>query len=420
MLLQTVATFLFCVSICHAKSDCPGGQVRTNRSCEECPPGTYNLRSKSHNLCVPCPEGTFNPFKGAPDRKVCRSCLENTFNNVKGATGCVPCPKDARFYRGATVCLKCRPGTEISLFNGKFCTLCERGFYRNSTATLRCELCPFPLSSPKGSKSIAKCRQCPPGRVWRHCGRCPAGTFKPARRGACQPCPPGQVSPKGATRCIKCPRGKFKANDRVDPILVFCKSCPEGKLSEEGADICRDAGAECPSGFFETKTGACITCKDGFYFNKKKKECGKCPPGSVSKGRTQEKCVRCRNGLVPDSFNRLCRCPAGFFLTEKSACKPCPAGTGGNSKSPELRGIDGCIKCAPGSYADKPGSLLCKQCPFGVVADKEGSTSCKRCPSGTFPSFDPSRERKECVALENGCKPGYKPVGTWGSFCSKQ
>eukprot|EP00177_Eucheuma_denticulatum_P003861 GFKZ01006991.1.p1 GENE.GFKZ01006991.1~~GFKZ01006991.1.p1 ORF type:complete len:587 (+),score=-48.11 GFKZ01006991.1:145-1905(+) len=391
---------------------CRLGRILVNGRCQVCPPGTFS-DTFSGNQCTPCPAGTFSPFRGARARRLCVACPEDTFNNRTGATECMRCPPGTRAERGLTQCLACGPGTRV---NFRRCTPCPRGMFSNGTANLRCDPCPFPLTSPRGSSSINMCRTCPPGRFGEFCEPCFDGTFKPEREGRCEDCPPGQISPPGATRCFRCREGTFKTFSRRGSRLFACIPCRTGLVAARGSTVCRIEGAPCPMGSFEARNGACISCGDGFFQNRTTQTCERCPPGSTSVGRAQDRCIACQGDLEPDSQNRLCRCPQGFFL-ERGQCRPCPAGTGGSFINSELRGIESCILCSPGSFSDRPGSTSCEQCPSGTFADQEGATLCRPCPEGSVQVADAFLGRESCLFLDTGCSLGFRSQNSFNGFC---
>lgn len=398
--------------------ECSGGQVLFKGDCV-CPPGTYGEAS-----CLECPPGSFNPGFGARDEDFCRPCLENTFQDKSGKAQCSPCPLGKNAGRGFTTCHACGPGSSVNPRGGgggMGCIPCSEGTYSNDTSNLICEQCPWPQTGPSGSDSIAKCFGCPPGQFGRSCQLCNDGTFKSGTAGLCLTCPSGTFSRDGASKCKPCRAGRYPLFGRVGKYIRWhCALCPPRTTSAKASDVCRITGESCPPRYFENRHGGCQTCKEGFFFQVRKRRCERCPIGSVSRGGMQTRCEFCTDGLEPDSNNRLCRCPEGYSFGEDGKCEPCPAGWRSNSISNIIRPgilLDGCIPCFAGSFSNKPGQARCELCPFPLVAPNEGATSCEPCPVGAVPDTSTLDERETCVSLQTGCAPGYRYKYFFGAFC---
>lgn len=399
---------------------CTGGQIRIGSICRDCPPGTYGEGFKGTYECQKCPPGTFNPLFGARDVQVCRPCPEDTFNPKEGGTSCTPCPPGLRSLSGAANCKACGPGTRLyrSFMGQMRCKECIRGTYSNGTANVRCELCPVFLTSKRGADSFDKCVSCPAGRQGESCFQCADATFKPSIDGRCEKCPPGHTGARGAKRCVKCPENHFLRKPRRElgarRNSDMCTPCPEGLFAARGSSVCRKKGQNCPGGSFEVSNGACRRCRYGSFFKPETKTCEKCPKGTVSKGGTRTRCIKCEDGKVPDFDQMQCLCKIGFFGNSEGQCEPCPAGTQYNYAAEEYPNpFIPCIPCQPGFFSNKPKSKRCEECPPGTVSDRPGSSSCKRCPEGFVPNFSiwPS---DSCIRLESGCPEGQFNDGLWG------
>ena len=392
----------------HAQPDvnCPPGQVSKSGRCEPCPAGTFRFVNASNN-CVPCPGGTFSPITGLGSRILCRFCTTNTFSEP-GSSRCTPCPEGTVADRRASRCLACGPG--FGLDRGR-CRPCPPTTFNSMNATIRCQSCPFPLTSPRQSTNASACRPCPRGRegsMFSGCSLCPAGTFKPGRMGDCRQCLLGSVSSRGAVACMQCPAGTFSARRFAES----CTSCPGSTTSNgPGATQCRRTrSASCPSTTFENANGDCEMCRPQFRYNKETKMCEPCPSGTVSMGGLQTECTACPPGQTPGQFSGDCRCPQGMF-DEGKKCRPCPPGTGGNFVN--VIGRSSCIDCDIGTFSNRPGMTRCTPCPFGTFSDEEGATRCKRCPSGSVPNRVTDLEfpgSTRCVSIATGCPLGTQPA----------
>ena len=386
--------------------NCPPGQFFTQQSCEPCPAGTFRSVD-TPNTCVPCPAGTFSPVAGLGVRSLCRFCPRNTFSDA-GSARCANCPEGTVADTGSSRCRACGKGFRLI---GDSCEACEPSTFNSKNATLECESCPFPLTSPRQATSSSVCTTCPPGQVafFGDCQPCTPGFFKPGRRGDCRRCPPGSVSGNGAVRCTPCPADTFAR--RFDQR---CRPCPEGKTSNgPGATRCRPIGsASCPSTKFENANGDCQVCPSLFRYNKETKMCERCPRGTVSRGGLQTECEKCPPGQRPGDSPGACRCPQGMFRAG-TKCEPCPPGTGGNFVN--VIGRNGCIACGLGTFASRRGSRRCTPCPLGTFSDEEGAARCKRCPTGSAPNRTPRfiltiPGSTRCVSITTGCTLGSQPT----------
>lgn len=422
-LTPSLSIFLLAIFVTSAHSQsrkCPAGQFFSLDAgqCQQCPPGTFraNRFFEPETRCNPCRRGTFNPNFGLVSGDVCRLCYEDTFTNDTASALCQPCPKGQVANRGATQCLTCGPGFAASKErfvlksrNPSKCIPCPRGTYSDARNNRICKPCPEFMTSRKQATSLSDCKFCPPGKTAfsgsRGCFPCSIGSFKPGRKGTCENCPRGFISTKeGSTSCKPCPRGTKPNGFRQSK----CVPCPDGSTTmERGAPFCRKIGLPCRTGFFETKSGDCNTCPQGYRYNQEEVTCEKCPADSVSRGRLQKNCRKCPSGQR-SSFDGLeCICQEGEQFAEDGTCEKCPKGTFLNNN---YIGFGGCIKCQMGFFADKRGSLNCKPCPRGTAASEEGSIRCEKCGPAMMPNvplFDPEEEAHGCVSNTTGCPIGW-------------
>ena len=405
--------------------NCPAGQFFSvdARRCEQCPPGTFrtNRFFEPKTRCNECKPGTFNPNFGLVSGDVCRLCYEDTFSSESASAQCQPCPPGQIANRGSTQCLKCGPGFEASTVdffrpkNPSKCVPCRKGTYSDGPNNRVCKQCPEFMTGPKQATSLSDCKMCPAGKEAYQgsggCLPCRVGDFKPGKEGRCEVCPLGSISTKeGSTSCKPCPKGTRPNGFRRSK----CVPCPDGATTmTPGAPYCRRIGLPCPAGFFETKSGDCDTCPEGYRYNSEENSCEKCAVGSVSRGRLQAKCRKCPAGQQPDYFRRECICQEGEQFADDGKCEKCPKGTFINN---QYIGFDGCVKCEVGFFADERGSLNCKPCPRGTAASEEGSTRCEICGPDLMPNVprsDPEEEANACVARTTGCPLGWvrKDIG---------
>lgn len=230
------------------------------------PPGSTDI---SHCICIPgffptnplvslqvcsiCPQNTHCPFRTRSPIP----CPAGTLSNAGAVDICpIPCPPGF-FCPGNTSVLPCPPGSYSTGGAKEACTLCEGGYFCNTTLTH--ELCPGGFFCPPGSVNPLPCTlttysmggaerctvceggyYCPTvfGRI-----QCPVLHQCPTASTAPAPCDDGLYSCAGSSLCsIQCPPGGFcPGNGTV-------QACPLGTFSTGGAGA---AGCKsCPEGFF--------------------------------------------------------------------------------------------------------------------------------------------------------------------------
>ena len=240
--------------------------------CNSCPPNLISPPGStdiSHCICIPgfyptnplislqvcsiCPQNTHCPFRTRSPIP----CPAGTLSNPGAVDTCpIPCPPGF-FCPGNTSVLPCPPGSYSTGGAKEACTLCEGGYFCNTT--LMHELCPRGFFCPAGSVNPLPCTlttyslggaerctvceggyYCPTvfGRI-----QCPVLHQCPTASTAPAPCGDGLYSCAGSSLCsIQCPPGGFcPGNGTV-------QACPLGTFSTGGAGA---AGCNaCPEGFF--------------------------------------------------------------------------------------------------------------------------------------------------------------------------
>lgn len=422
--------------------NCSPGQFLQNNKCELCPPGTFQNENGATS-CKSCPPGTYNPFRGAQGGDICIECPDGTFRSQPGAVSkndCKKCPRGQNAPAGSPNCISCAPGQEISNCDvdgdssltssgkcfacdfgtsGTSCSLvgpvklsckdCNPSFFSSKPSSLECERCPFDLVSDAGTAECKRRPVCPPGSALQSfsgtaCQRCSSFTFSDRSFEGCKSCPLGFIGEKrsGSTRCVPCPAG----TSRNDPFTDRCRRCRPGQNSSvKGAQYCVNDKYPCPPNFFESRTGACLTCTVFERYNKTRNRCEACPRDSLSSGGLSTTCKPCGKGMTTspeDDFPRcVCKKGWGFVLgSGGTKCEKCPPGT--SNDAPSFI----CQKCNENTFAPRAGLANCLQCPNGFHQPLQGQKRCVRekpqppCPKGLIRNID-----RGCVEPTTNCPP---------------
>lgn len=287
---------------------------------------------------------------------------------------------DVGYERDRTTgrCVPCTAGTFTSDYTSFLCQPCPHGHYQNETATSSCKLCEAGTYAATTSAS--------------QCTKCAAGTFLPFKGSFsseyCINCPKGSRSSEGSGACVLCGKGEYQ--------------------DEVGKPSCKKCGA----GFFNDKEGAtdltaCIPCPPGNYsMSEGSERCEPCPAGEFSKFPGASRCNVC--GL--ESY--------GNYSTGGAAeCTPCPTGTrGGNvTEAAEMRSIDDCIPCEPGTFVSEIGQKECRKCDRGTFSDTTGATACTKCEVGYQGRPDADVENR--TSPQNSCM--ECPIGKYNAIKGK-
>lgn len=404
-----------------------------------CPSGHYSTQtsfSPPTFTCVPCPAGTYLPTSGAVALDLCIECPPNTFSTVLGATSsstCTPCPAGLASGSGANECLSCNPGSRIQpcpfprnivrdgvsmqFFRGECfffpdgpdpfvspagvqnarCERCPRETISSQPNSLRCERCPRGLT-PNQNRTMCVPPTCPPGQglMGGVCRRCGNGLIADEDRGICVPCPNGEVAStiRGVRECRPCREGTARL------FTSFCATCsPEENQNVTGAQFCLPEIQTCPFNFFVGNGGACLTCSKRQRYDAASNTCVACQLNSFSNGGLDNRCRRCRRGMIASSFQDVCVCQRGWGWVPGSGrtrCAKCRPGTASI-------GDQFCRPCQPDFFAPEAGMAFCNSCELGFTQPRYGQRRCipRRCPPGLVPS-----EHAGCVLPTTNCPPG--------------
>ncbi|TYZ61830.1 hypothetical protein PybrP1_007587 [[Pythium] brassicae (nom. inval.)] len=366
---------------CPRGSFCPG---HGNRNFTLCPRGTYQPRL-AQAACQRCPVGYHCPHPGMHVPRICPAgfvcdvtgieeaeqlcpeghfCLEGTATT---STLCIPQPRtgilvastakgenvdnyqvqDETFdYSSTSFALRrpvpcptgtyCHPGTagnDLSMKNFTTPQPCFESMY-----------CPEGSASPLGFGECAVgfyCPLCPKGFYCLE-GTATSDGFRNDTRLRPYPCKPGTYCLKGVV-----------ADEVRTGDYRYAQNCTEGfycelgSSSPKGSGLC-PPGFTCPSGTaapIPTEAGkfadlegtvAAADCAPGYYAPTiESTTCIPCPPGTSCENDGTAVATVCG----PGSYR-------GGLSADGISCLACPQGTW--SKNWEIRGVEECIKCAPG------------------------------------------------------------------------
>lgn len=285
---------------CYESMYCPEGSA-SPMGAAACAPGFYC----PFGTRIPCPAGTHCPSSGliAPV-----ACPPGTFNGMIAQSACTPCPV-------GYIC----PG-----FDRIMPAICPAGFVCSKQN----------LSSPNSL--------CPRGFYCLE-GTATSDGFRNDTRLRPYPCKPG-------TYCIK----GVVSDTVVTGDYSHPQNCTEGFYCELGSFTATGSGL-CPRGFtcpsgtavpIPTEAGtyadlegmiSAADCAPGYYAPTiESTECVPCPPGTSCENDGTAVASICQPGMY-----------RGSLTADGISCLACPQGTW--SKNWEIRGVEECIKCPPGS-----------------------------------------------------------------------
>ncbi|GMF36546.1 unnamed protein product [Phytophthora fragariaefolia] len=285
---------------CFESMYCPEGSSNP-RGFGECAPGFYC----PFGTRIPCPAGSYCPQAGhiAP-----LPCPPGTFNAMASQSNCTQCPV-------GFIC----PG-----YGRVMPALCPPGYVCSKTA----------LASPNSL--------CPRGFYCLE-GTATSDGFRNDTRLRPYPCRPGTYCLKGVVA------DEVRVGDYHYPQNCTAGFyCELGSYSPKGSGLC-PPGFTCPSG-----TGAPIpTSKGTFAQLEGTVSAADCAPGYYAPTIESTECVPCPPGTSCENDRTAVAsiCPPGSYRGSLSAdglaCLACPQGTW--SKNWELRGVEECLECAPGT-----------------------------------------------------------------------
>uniref|UniRef100_A0A2C9M0L7 Sushi, von Willebrand factor type A, EGF and pentraxin domain-containing protein 1 n=1 Tax=Biomphalaria glabrata TaxID=6526 RepID=A0A2C9M0L7_BIOGL len=180
-------------------------------------------------------------------------------------------------------------------------------------------------------------------------------------------CQQGEKYSVSYKKCATCGRGSIYTGE-------YCEPCPKGTYQKY------DSGyrcAHCPSGWRSPHMGLISV-----------EEC------SSLELEGEKRKANCERGLVKVEGTSQCiPCPMGTFQFD-SQCSSCPEGTWtlfSGSSSPNH-----CISfCAPGKFS-RSGLEPCLVCPKGQYAQSRGQKQCSKCPFGTWTSEEGAFQKEMC------------------------
>ncbi|KAI9997870.1 hypothetical protein PInf_002127 [Phytophthora infestans] len=313
---------------------------------------------------VACPAGSYcHPGTAASD-----SLMKN-FSTAQPCFEAMYCPEGSSSPRGFGECAPgfyCPFGTRISCPAGSYCPQtghisplpCPPGTFNAMTAQANCTSCPVGFICPGYGRVMPAL--CPSGYV---CSKralaspnslCPRGFyclegtatsdgFRNDTRLRPYPCRPGTYCLKGVVA------DEVRVGDyRYPQNCTAGFYCELGSYSPKGSGLC-PPGFTCPSG-----TAAPIpTSKGTFAQLEGTVSAAACSPGYYAPTIESTECVPCPPGTSCENDGTAVAsiCPPGSYrgslAADGLACLACPQGTW--SKNWELRGVEECIECAPGT-----------------------------------------------------------------------
>ncbi|KAI9998049.1 hypothetical protein PInf_002383 [Phytophthora infestans] len=313
---------------------------------------------------VACPAGSYcHPGTAASD-----SLMKN-FSTAQPCFEAMYCPEGSSSPRGFGECAPgfyCPFGTRISCPAGSYCPQtghisplpCPPGTFNAMTAQANCTSCPVGFICPGYGRVMPAL--CPSGYV---CSKralaspnslCPRGFyclegtatsdgFRNDTRLRPYPCRPGTYCLKGVVA------DEVRVGDyRYPQNCTAGFYCELGSYSPKGSGLC-PPGFTCPSG-----TAAPIpTSKGTFAQLEGTVSAAACSPGYYAPTIESTECVPCPSGTSCENDGTAVAsiCPPGSYrgslAADGLACLACPQGTW--SKNWELRGVEECIECAPGT-----------------------------------------------------------------------
>ncbi|KAE9224791.1 hypothetical protein PF005_g5786 [Phytophthora fragariae] len=311
-----------------------------------CPPGTYchpgtaasDSLMKNFTTAQPCFESMYCP-EGSSNPRGFGECAPG-FYCPFGTR--IPCPAGSYCPQSGHISpLPCPPGTFNAMVAQSNCTSCPVGFICPGYGRVMPALCPPGYVCSKTSLASPN-SLCPRGFY------CPEGTatsdgFRNDTRVRPYPCRPGTYCLKGVVA------DEVRVGDyRYPQNCTAGFYCELGSYSPKGSGLC-PPGFMCPSG-----TAAPIpTSKGTFAQLEGTVSAAECAPGYYAPTIESTECVPCPPGTSCENDGTAVAsiCPPGSYrgslTADGLACLACPQGTW--SKNWELRGVEECLECAPGT-----------------------------------------------------------------------
>lgn len=310
-----------------------------------CPKGTYchpgtagnDLSMKNFSMPQPCfesmycPEGSLSPL-GYGECAIGFYCPFGTR---------IPCPAGTYCPQiGHSAPISCPPGQFNAMVAQANCTTCAVGFICPGFNRLLPVLCPAGYVCSKRGLSSPN-SLCPKGFYCLE-GTATSDCFRNDTRLRPYPCKPG-------TYCLK---GVVADEVRVGDYR-YAQNCTEGFYCEVGSSSPKGSGL-CPLGFVcPSGTAAPIPTDVGKFADLEGTvSAADCAPGYYSPTIESTTCIPCPPGTSCENDGTAVAtvCEPGSYRGSLNAdgisCLACPQGTW--SKNWEIRGVEECIRCAPG------------------------------------------------------------------------
>jgi len=236
--------------------------------------------------------------------------------------GCYDCPANSYSAASSNVVADCKCNAGSTGGDGRHCSRCEAGKYKNTIGSAACI-------------------------------DCPVGKFSNAEVTVCCPINSGSAAGSGTTEHCTCNAGSTGGSGQGNG----CGLCAAGKYKDTiGTAPCTD----CPLGTYSSVQG--VTA------------CQLCPASSQRLITDRTQCVFCAENKTLNTLKTQCVCDAGFGAgtaanNDQHKCHLCKPGTA----SP-LPGFP-CGPCAVNSYAAFSGQVKCDSCPEGIECPRTGPTS---------------------------------------------
>ncbi|XP_050392556.2 uncharacterized protein LOC126811123 [Patella vulgata] len=434
-----------CEVLCASGSE----RITPTSECTPCPVGKYRVQSDlPSNICTPCPDGYLTP--NTQSEQVSQCTVRNCTAGYKiDGVNCVACPIGQ--YQSLPYqlsCQSCPSGTTTrntassastdcedfcvggeELISGT-CTPCSIGFYKDNTKDRfgSCKSCPIDRVTPgRSATSLSDCSL----------PNCTAGSYIDMASDSCKPCPIGQYQAENwKMSCETCPDQSITlavGSTSRDQCIISCFAGYESKSGtcvkcgdgfykpSRGATLC----IACPDGFITDKEGAIeqsecsvAACTPGYYLDQPNNNCKPCIYGQYQPIKWQKSCLTClagkttlqvgtdsQAGCVTDcaigqeyKVDRCQPCGIGYYRDKstpaQTTCQICP----GNFITADIgtTSTAGCniVNCTtPGQYRK---DNQCTYCPIGKYQDVKWQTSCKDCPSGTTTKTEGTRALSSC------------------------
>ena len=329
--------------------------------------------------CTPCPQGRWSSNAGPTSAQECTGCGAGKF---QPSTSFMPLGSgDDSVCSGRCSAGKWSASTGLGS-NDQCIELCSAGKHGNGetglTSDSQCSLClAGRFSTAQGLQEGAQCTSmCESGKYSRVAGLTSGND--------CSSCVNETIAPPGSTECSSCEKGKVPNQNHglcVDPALVLCAAGEYATPSR----IC----AQCPLGRRGQATNGsstlCTECSLGRYSNTfGSSSCISCPANEIT-GIVwgSSNCKLCERGKIRDIAAIFCSdCGVGRFRdrsTPEYTCVNCAS-----NRASSVPTDDACMSCSSGEIPDAS-AATCATCAVGAYSSPSGggnqSNVCVRCPA---------------------------------------